>query len=38
LIKERWSLLDQLQAAADNAWLLRPPHEGPPLQPPLFKH
>lgn len=38
LVKDRWSLLDQLQAAADNAWLLRPPHEQPPLQPPLFQH
>ncbi|MFP3852797.1 MAG: hypothetical protein ACLFWD_00740 [Anaerolineales bacterium] len=38
LVKDRWSLLDQLQAAADNAWLLRPPQEQPPLQPPLFQH
>ena len=38
LIKERWSLLDRLQAAVDTAWLLRPPHEEPPLQPPLFEH
>lgn len=25
LVKERWSLLDQLQVAADGAWLLRSP-------------
>jgi hypothetical protein len=25
LVKERWTLLDQLQVAADNAWLLRSP-------------
>jgi hypothetical protein len=25
LVKERWSLLDQLQTAADTAWLLRSP-------------
>jgi hypothetical protein len=25
LVKERWTLLDQLQIAADNAWLLRSP-------------
>lgn len=25
LVKERWSLLDRLQVAADNAWLLRSP-------------
>ncbi len=36
LVKERWSLLDQLQAAADGAWLLRPPETQPPLQPRLF--
>jgi hypothetical protein len=36
LVKERWSLLDQLQAAADGAWLLRPPEIQPPLQPRLF--
>lgn len=38
LVKERWSLLDRLQATVDSAWLLRPPHEEPPLQPPLFQH
>jgi len=36
LVKDRWSLLDQLQAAADGAWLLRPPEAQPPLQPRLF--
>jgi hypothetical protein len=36
LVKDRWSLLDQLQAAADGAWLLRPPETRPPLQPRLF--
>ncbi len=36
LVKDRWSLLDQLQAAADGAWLLRPPESQPPLQPRLF--
>jgi len=36
LVKDRWSLLDQLQAAADGAWLLRAPEERPPLQPRLF--
>lgn len=36
LVKERWSLLDQLQIAADVAWLLRAP-EGPgESQPRLF--
>jgi hypothetical protein len=25
LVKERWTLLDQLQVAAHNAWLLRSP-------------
>jgi hypothetical protein len=25
LVKERWTLLDQLQVAADAAWLLRSP-------------
>jgi hypothetical protein len=38
LVKERWSLLDQLQAAADGAWLLRPPETQPPLQPQLFTY
>jgi hypothetical protein len=27
LVKERWSLLDQLQVAADAAWLLRAPED-----------
>lgn len=36
LVKDRWSLLDQLQAAADSTWLLRPPESLPPLQPRLF--
>jgi len=36
LVKERWLLLDQLQAAADAAWMLRPPPAEPVLQPRLF--
>lgn len=36
LVKERWLLLDRLQAAADSAWLLRPPPPQPVLQPRLF--
>lgn len=36
LVKERWSLLDQLQASADGAWLLRSPPEPEPAQPRLF--
>ena len=36
LIKERWALLDHLQAAADAAWMLRSPQAEPPLQPRLF--
>lgn len=36
LVKERWTLLDQLQVASDVAWLLRAP-EGPgEAQPRLF--
>lgn len=35
-VKERWLLLDQLQAAADAAWMLRPPAADPVLQPRLF--
>jgi hypothetical protein len=27
LVKERWTLLDRVQAASDVAWLLRPPAE-----------
>lgn len=37
LVKERWTLLDQLQAAAEASWLLRLPAEQPPLQPKLFE-
>ncbi len=37
LVKDRWPLLDRLQAAADGAWLLRPPEEHPSLQPKLFE-
>lgn len=36
LVKERWLLLDQLQAVADTAWMLRPPAAQPTLQPRLF--
>lgn len=36
LVKERWSLLDQLQASADGAWLLRSPPDPDPSQPKLF--
>jgi hypothetical protein len=36
LVKERWLLLDQLQAAADAAWMLRAPAPEPVLQPRLF--
>ena len=36
LVKERWILLDQLQIAADNAWLLRAPESSEPLQPRLL--
>lgn len=36
LVKERWTLLDQLQVAADNAWLLRAPQTNEPLQPRLL--
>ena len=36
LVKERWSLLDQLQAAADLTWMLRPPQEETIAQPRLF--
>lgn len=37
LVKERWTLLDQLQAAADGAWLLRAPPQQTSLQPRLFE-
>ncbi len=36
LVKERWVLLDQLQAAADLTWMLRPPQEETLAQPRLF--
>jgi len=36
LVKERWGLLDQLQAAADLTWMLRPPQEETLAQPRLF--
>lgn len=36
LVKERWGLLDQLQAAADLTWMLRPPQEEIIAQPRLF--
>ncbi|HLC04650.1 MAG TPA: hypothetical protein VJK02_16570 [Anaerolineales bacterium] len=36
LVKDRWTLLDRLQTAADATWLLRAPEEFGPLQPSLF--
>jgi hypothetical protein len=36
LVKDRWALLDRLQAAADAAWMLRPPEGEAPAQPALF--
>jgi len=36
LVKERWRLLDQLQAAADAAWLLQTPQAEASPQPRLF--
>lgn len=36
LVKERWGLLDQLQAAGDLTWMLRPPQEETLAQPRLF--
>jgi hypothetical protein len=36
LVKERWALLDQIQAASDIAWLLRAPEGQPLAQPRLF--
>lgn len=36
LVKERWTLLDRLQVAADSAWLLRTPEVAQPVQPRLF--
>ncbi len=32
LVKERWTLLDRLQIASDNAWLLRAPEIDEPVQ------
>jgi hypothetical protein len=36
LVKERWTLLDQLQVASDVAWLLRAPDGPEEAQPRLF--
>jgi hypothetical protein len=36
LVKERWTLLDQLQVASDIAWLLRAPDVPEEAQPRLF--
>jgi len=36
LVKERWAFLDQLQVAADIAWLLRAPEAALERQPRLF--
>lgn len=36
LVKERWTLLDQLQVASDVAWLLRAPESPGEAQPRLF--
>lgn len=36
LVKERWTLLDQLQVASDVAWLLRAPDGPGEMQPRLF--
>ena len=36
LVKERWKLLDQLQLASDNAWLLRAPENAEFVQPRLL--
>lgn len=36
LVQERWVLLDRLQAAADDTWLLRTPEEPPCSQSRLF--
>lgn len=35
LVKDRWTLLDRLQASADAAWLLRPPPPPAAIQPGL---
>ncbi len=37
LVKERWTLLDRLETAADAIWMLRAPPPEPPLQPRLFE-
>ena len=37
LVKERWTLLDRLETAADAIWMLRAPAPKPPLQPRLFE-
>jgi hypothetical protein len=36
LVKERWTLLDRLETAADAAWMLRAPLVEEPAQPRLF--
>ena len=36
LVKERWALLDRVQAAADASWMLRAPLPPADLQPRLF--
>lgn len=36
LVKERWTLLDQVQAVAEVAWMLRPPPTEDPVQPRLL--
>jgi hypothetical protein len=36
LVKDRWMLLDHLQIAADNAWLMRLPETREPIQPRLI--
>jgi len=36
LVKDRWTLLDQLQLAADSAWLLQAPENSELVQPKLL--
>jgi hypothetical protein len=36
LVKERWALLERLQAAAHAAWMLRAPLAPEDIQPRLF--
>lgn len=36
LVKDRWTLLDQLQLAADSTWLLQAPESSEPVQPRLL--